>query len=136
MAKAFRTHNLNGALGLLEGAMGRSLQIGGNLLKQAMQERSPVWSNRMTRSVHVGPVTQKDGAFRTLVGPTVDYSKYTELEPWIIGRRPGPKSQIKGATIPWMQPAADDVRDELQALIMGGVRTTIKELQRRYNGIG
>ncbi len=128
---ASRSHNLSGALGILDAATGKSLRLGGQILKQRMQERSPVWTGRMERSVRISNVQKSADFVRVLVGPTVGYAKFTEEEPWIIGKRPGPKSQIKGATIPWMKPAADDVRDEVTALIRGALSLTVRALQRR-----
>lgn len=128
---ASRSHNLSGALGILNAAMGKSLKLGGQILKQRMQERAPVWTGRMERSVRVSNVQKASDSIFVLVGPTVGYAKFTEEEPWIIGKRPGPKSQIKGATIPWMKPAADDVRDEVTALIRGALSLTVRALQRR-----
>lgn len=128
---SFRTHNLNAALGILKGAMETSLQLGGSVLKDKMQEFAPVWTGRMERSVYVGDVHLVDDTFIVRVGPTVDYSKYTEQEPWIIGKHPGPKSQIKGARIPWMKPAADEVREEVKGIILAGVSTTVRALQVR-----
>ena len=89
MSKVWRTHNLNRAAGVLKNSMGGSLKRGGLILKQAMQKRAPVWTGRMTRSTSLGPVVSKDGAYTLLVGPTVEYAKYPELEPWISGKRPG-----------------------------------------------
>jgi len=131
MAKSFRTYNLRNAPGILKGSMDTALKHGGLIVKQAMQERAPLWTGRMERSVEVGPVRFEEDTFSVLVGPTVDYAKYTELDPWIIGKQPGPKSQAKGATIPWMAPAAEDVRDEVQGIIVKGVSTTVHELQAR-----
>ncbi len=110
--------------------MNGSLKRGGLVLKQAMQRRAPVWTGRMTRSTALGPVMVKDDIYTLLVGPTVDYAKYTELEPWIIGKRPGLKSVAKGATIPWMRPAAEDVEDEVQTILLKGVSLTVQTLQQ------
>jgi len=136
MPRTWRTHNLNRALVLLKANAEVSLKLGGQVLKQKMQEFSPEWTGQMVRSVEVGDVTYQDGAFRLLVGPTVDYAKYTELEPWIIGKRPGPKSQLKGAKIPWMRPAADEVRAEVKAIILKGFQTTVRLLQQGLKGLG
>jgi len=130
MPRAWRTHNLNRATLFLKVNAEKSLQLGGLVLKQKMQEFSPVWTARMERSVEVGDVTYRDAAFRVLVGPTVDYAKYTELEPWIIGKRPGPISQLKGAKIPWMRPAADAVRHEVRAVVLKGFQNTVRLLQQ------
>ena len=135
MAKVWRTHNLNRAAGVLSNSMNGSLKRGGLILKQAMQKRAPVWTGRMTRSTSLGPVVFKDGTYSLLVGPTVEYAKYTELEPWIIGKRPGLKSVAKGATIPWMRPAADDVADEVRDIILKGMSATVKNLQQGLGSI-
>ncbi len=108
-----------------------ALEGGALILKQRMQQLAPIWTGRMQRSVHIGDVTRRADGFAITVGPTVSYAKYTELEPWIIGKRPGPKSQIKGATIPWMRPAADDVREDVQGHIEGSIRQMIRALSRR-----
>lgn len=135
MARTWRSHNLDRAGSLLAASMGGSLKRGGTVLKQAMQARAPVWTGRMTRSVSIGSVTFKDGAYRLLVGPTVEYAIYTEEEPWIIGKRPGPKSVAKGATIPWMKPAADEHADEIRKIILGGLSSTVKALQQGLGGL-
>ena len=135
MSRVWRTHNLDRAGGVLKASMEGSLKRGGMVLKDAMQARAPVATGRMTRSVEVGPVTFKDGAYRVLVGPTVDYAIYTEEEPWIIGKRPGPKSVAKGATIPWMKPAADEHADEIRDIILSGVSSTVRTLQQGLTGL-
>ena len=110
--------------------MNGSLKRGGLILKQAMQRQAPVWTSRMTRSTALGPVMVKDDIYTLLVGPSVDYAKYTELEPWIIGKRPGLKSVAKGATIPWMRPAAEDVADEIRTILLKGMSLTVQTLQQ------
>ena len=135
MALAHRTHNLDAALGILDRSMRVSLTHGGLILKQRMQERAPELSGRMVRSVYVSEVRHTEDGYEVRAGPTPDYSIYTELEPWIIGKRPGPISQAKGATIPWMKPAADDVREEVIATVLAGVSATVRELQMRYKGM-
>lgn len=133
MVNARRTHNLDGpsALRILEGAMDLGLQGGGQILKKEMQRLAPIDTGQMTRSVYVSETEQDRNGYSVSVGPTPGYSKYTELEPWIIGKRPGPKSQIKGASIPWMRPAADNKHDEIIDHITKGVRITIRELAAR-----
>lgn len=133
MANATRTHNLDGpgALRALENAMDRALQGGGLILKQEMQRLAPELTGRMLRSVRVTPTEKEPNGFSVRVGPTVDYAKYTEEEPWTVGKRPGPKSQIKGVSIPWMKPAAQNKRDEITNFIQTGIRTTIRGLARR-----
>lgn len=131
---AFRSHNLDAAMGILKGESETSLKRAGLVLKKRMQELAPLWTGRMERSVSLGNVTFKDDAFHLLVGPTVDYAITTEEEPWIIGKRPGPKSQVKGATIPWMKPAAQDVGDQVREIMVDGIRATVKGLQARYKG--
>ena len=135
MALAHRTHNLDAALGILDRTMRLGLSHGGLILKQRMQERSPELTGRMVRSVYVSEVRHSEDGYEVRAGPTPDYSIYTELEPWIIGKRPGPISQAKGATIPWMKPAADDVREEVVALLEGALHATVMELQLRYRGM-
>jgi len=135
MALAHRTHNLDAALGILDHTMRVGLTHGGLILKQRMQERAPELTGRMVRSVYVSEVRHTHEGYAVRVGPTPDYSIYTELEPWIIGKRPGPISQAKGATIPWMKPAADDVRDEVIGILLDGLSGTIRELQIRYGAM-
>ena len=135
MALAHRTHNLDSALGILDRTMRLGLSHGGLILKQRMQELSPELTGRMVRSVYVGDVIHTHEGYEVRTGPTPDYSIYTEMEPWIIGKRPGPISQAKGATIPWMKPAADDVREEVVALLEGALHATVMELQLRYRGM-
>lgn len=128
MTKVTRSHNLDGALAQLEHAAGMALTGGGHILAQRMQARAPLDTGRMTRSVYVtAPEPTPDG-LSVFVGPTVDYAKYTEEEPWIIGKRPGPKSQIKGATIPWMAPAARESQAEIVQFITEGLRTAVRAL--------
>ena len=131
MPRTWRTHNLNRAVGLLKANAELSLKLGGKILQQKMQDFSPHLTGRMERSVEVGDVSydRRQAAFRLLVGPTVDYAKYTELEPWIIGKRPGFISQMKGAKIPWMRPAADEVRAEVKAIILKGFQQTVRLLE-------
>ena len=136
MAEAFRTHNLDKSLGLLSRAMDRSLMQGSQILKDKMQAFAPVWTGRMQRSVRIDGPQRREDTWITIVGPTVDYAKFTELEPWIIGKRPGPKSQMKGAKIPWMAPAAEEVRDEVRAQILAGVGATVKGLQGGLGSLG
>lgn len=133
MVNARRTHNLDGprALRILEGAVDKALQGGGHLLKQEMQRLAPIDTGQMTRSVEVSDTEQDRDGYSVSVGPTVDYAKYTEQEPWTIGKRPGPKSQIKGASIPWMKPAAENKRDEIVEHVRAGIRTTIRALSRQ-----
>ena len=135
MALAHRTHNLDAALGILDRSMRVSLMHGGLILKQRMQERAPELTGRMVRSVYVSEVRHTEEGYAVRAGPTPDYSIYTEEEPWIIGKRPGPISQAKGATIPWMKPAAEDVRDEVIATLRDGLQATVHELQLRYKGM-
>jgi len=135
MSKAWRTHHLNRAAGVLRNSMNGSLKRGSLILKQAMQRRAPVWTGRMTRSTRLGPVIFKEDIYTLLVGPSVDYAKYTELEPWIIGKRPGLKSVAKGATIPWMRPAADDVADEVRTILVKGMSMTVQNLQQGLKSI-
>ena len=135
MALAHRTHNLDAAFGILDRTMRLSLTAGGLILKQRMQERSPELTGTMVRSVYVSDVSHTQEGYALRVGPTPDYSIYTEEEPWIIGKRPGPISQAKGATIPWMKPAADDVRDEVIATVGRGLQAADLELQLRYKGL-
>lgn len=133
MADVSRSHNLDGALDELQDAVFTALEMGGLILKQEMQRLAPIDTGRMTRSVHVTDPQREGDEFVIRVGPTVDYAKYTELEPWIIGKRPGPKSQLKGATIPWIKPAVENVRDEVVEIITGGVRTAVRALAAKYH---
>jgi len=135
MALGYRTHNLDAAFGILDRSMRLSVTRGGLILKQRMQELSPELTGRMVRSVYVSEVRHTDEGYAVRAGPTPDYSIYTEKEPWIIGKRPGPISQAKGATIPWMKPAAEDVRDEVIATLRDGLQATVHELQLRYKGM-
>lgn len=117
-------------------AAAQALTGGGHILAQRMQERAPLDTGRMTRSVHVTEplinvstyLAGEGSNISVFVGPTVEYAKYTEEEPWIIGKRPGPKSQIKGATIPWMRPAEKDTRAEVAAFISEGLRVAVRAL--------
>ena len=113
------------------------MKLGGAILQQKMQDFSPHLTGRMERSVEVGDVSydRRQAAFRLLVGPTVDYAKYTELEPWTIGKRPGLISQMKGARIPWMRPAADEVRGEVKTIILKGFQNTVRALQAGLGGL-
>jgi len=133
--RTWRTRNLNRALGLMRANAELSMKLGGKVLQQKMQDFAPHLTGRMERSVEVGDVTYHLGAYRVLVGPTVDYAKYTELEPWIIGKRPGLISQMKGARIPWMRPAADEVRGEVKTIILKGFQNTVRALQAGLGGL-
>jgi hypothetical protein len=131
---AERTHNLNqSALEMLDGAITDAVQLGGMILQARMQEKAPLLTGRMERSVGISAPEKTPDGIRVLVGPTVDYAKYTELEPYIIGKRPGPKSQMKGATIPWMRPAVDETRDEITRFIQTAVERTVQGLARRFH---
>jgi hypothetical protein len=129
VANVTRSHNFNNHLDALEAAVFTALTQGGLILKQEEQKLSPEDTGRMLRSVEVSQPFRRDGDFVVGVGPTVDYAKYTELEPWIIGKRPGPRSQIKGATIPWIKPAVANVRHDVITQIDNGIRTFIRGLQ-------
>lgn len=126
-----RTHNLDNALPRLEAALTKMLGAGAMILKGEMQDRAPELSGDMTRSVTVGEVTRtEDGEFHCFVGPAKDYSKYTEEERYIVGKQLGIISRAKGATMPWIKPAAEAARGDVQTLIGNAMRTTIRELQR------
>lgn len=129
-----RTYNLDsGAVDILDRAVEDALTLGGKILADRMQELSPLLTGRMERSVQVGEVQKTADGFRVMVGPTVEYARYTELEPYIIGKIPGIKSQIKGATIPWMRPAVDDKREEIIAFVQNAVRLTVRSLAARFH---
>lgn len=131
---AYRTRNLDGAsaLNVLDDAIERAFLGGAHILKQRMQELAPLLTGRMERSVEVSPVEKTAEGYRCRTGPTVDYGRYTELEPYIIGKRLGVKSQIKGASMPWMRPAADDTRDEIKDFIVRAVQSTVRGLASRF----
>jgi len=130
-----RTHNLDDNLDLLIDAVNTSLTQGGLLLKDEMQRLAPVYTGRMMRDVGVSDPFIDGDTVSVAVGPTVDYAKYTELEPWIVGKRPGPISQAKGATIPWMRPATENVREEVKTVIENGIRNGMGAIVGRFHGI-
>lgn len=126
-----RSNNLGpDALEQLAQAAALALTGGGMILAQRAQERAPVLTGRMMRSVHVTEPRFEEDGVSVSVGPTVEYAKYTEEMPWIIGKRPGPISQIKGATIPWLVPSLRDTEQEIRSFIANGLGQAVKALSQ------
>lgn len=104
----------------------KALETGGMLVEQRAQERAPIHTGTMMRSVTHTPALLMGGALTVYVGPGPEapYAIYTEEDEY-LPKNLGPKSVIKGtATIPWLRPALADEKQDILALIETAIRST------------
>lgn len=126
MPRVRRTHNLRARLQGIETGFGQGLRKGGLLVRQAGQRNAPVLTGRMMRGVDVSEPRKVGGRLIVRIGPKVDYAKYSEEKPYIIGRRLGAISAAKGAKMPWLGPALREQRPAALALIKASIRDGLR----------
>ena len=126
-----RTHNIRAKAQEIEAGFAMGLRKGGLLVRQAAQQRAPVLTGRMMRSVTVSEPRKDGKVILVRVGPRVTYAKFTEEEPYVSRRKLGAISEAKGATMPWLKPALEEQRPAALALI----RASIVDGLRRAKGV-
>lgn len=106
--------------------VGKALEAAGMLVEDKAQTRAPLWTGTMMRSVTHTPVMNIGGDLVVFVGPGPEapYAIYTEDDRY-MPKRPGPKSRLKGATLPWLRPALHDCESDIRAMLAEAVRRSI-----------
>jgi len=130
MANIRRTHKLRQNAHRLDAGLKTALKRGGLVVAQRAQELAPELSGRMLRSVSVSEPRMEGGRMTVRIGPHVDYAKYTELPRYTAGKRPGARSQAKGATMPWLHPALREKKGEAMEIIRASLATSLRAIAR------
>jgi hypothetical protein len=105
----------------------RALEAGGMLVEDAAQEKAPINTRTMERSVSHTPAVFTGGRYQVLVGsgPEAPYAPFTELEQFVKDKQLGPKSEAKGtAEMPWLRPALEESEPQIRTLVRQAVRAT------------
>jgi len=126
-----RTHKLRQNAHRLDAGLKTALKRGGLVIIQRAQELAPELSGRMTRAISVSEPRMDGGKLTVRIGPSgVEYAKYTELPRYIAGKHLGARSEAKGATMPWLRPAAREKKGEAMDIIRASIRSTLQAIAR------
>jgi hypothetical protein len=123
-----RTYNARNNARLLDANNALGLRKAGLIVKQKAQTAALVLTGRMMRGITVDEPFWRGKQQVVQIGPTVDYAVYTEEEPYIEGKHPGPISQAKGATIPWFKPAFEESKGEATQVFLAQLRIGLAAL--------
>lgn len=123
-----RTHNTRDNARLLDANNAMGLRKAGLIVRQRAQQRALVDTGRMMRGITVDEPFWRGKQQVVQIGPTVDYGIYTEDDRYIAGKHPGPISQAKGATMPWLRPAFEESKAEAMAVFLAQLRIGLAAL--------
>lgn len=109
-----RAGKLNGLEAKLENAVKRGLILSGQLVAQRAQQKAPVDTGRLKRSITSVPQQTGRGAFKVLVGTNVVYALFQEVGTKFM------KAQ------PYLRPALKESVEDIRQLIVKNIAGIFK----------
>lgn len=109
-----RAGKLNGLEAKLENAVKRGLILSGQLVAQRAQQKAPVDTGRLKRSITSIPQQMGRGTFKVLVGTNVIYALFQELGTKFM------KAQ------PYLRPALKESAEDIKQLIIKNILSVFR----------